>query len=254
MVQAAVLLGSHREQWVRLSLAAGVWNCMSMVRPALAKKKEVPKALACLPGIATAENSVFSLPGSLRIKTRRKPANKAEVKEIFGLLAMVKAKPATYFLGMTPKATMIAAVRGKSAFARALATGCELKRRRSQRSWPPCQNSVSSLPGSPTIKMHMKPATKAGVKEIIGLLTTVKARPAAYFLGMAPKATMKAAVRGKSALAEALATGWELKEKEVSGIATAELKRIRFSPCQVPSLYTCMTATPRRGPSTENSD
>merc|ERR1711915_1029560 len=61
------------------------------------KKKAVTKVLASLAEIATAElkkNSVFSLPGLCRIKTRKKPATKAGKKEIFGKLTMVKAKPA----------------------------------------------------------------------------------------------------------------------------------------------------------------
>merc|ERR1712241_1230773 len=61
------------------------------------KRKECTNIVEQLAEIATKQvKSVgkFTLPGLCMIKTRLKPATKADKKEIFGKMQMVKAKPA----------------------------------------------------------------------------------------------------------------------------------------------------------------
>merc|ERR1712110_701201 len=61
------------------------------------KRKVAVKAIDFLAGVATGEvktKGVFTIPGVVRIKTRRKEATKACKKVMFGKEVMVKAKPA----------------------------------------------------------------------------------------------------------------------------------------------------------------
>merc|ERR1711979_85051 len=61
------------------------------------KQKACSDLLKSIVDIATKEvkkNGIFTLPGLCRIKTRTKPATKAGVREVFGKVVMVKAKPA----------------------------------------------------------------------------------------------------------------------------------------------------------------
>nr|AAO14678.1 basic nuclear protein [Pyrocystis lunula] len=100
---------------------------------------------------------------------------------------------------MAPKA-MKGAVMGKAALADALATGCELKRRMSPRSWRVWPRSalgelkksaVFTLPGICRIKTRRKPATKAGKREVFGKVVMVKAKPAKTVVKAFPVAALK---------------------------------------------------------------
>eukprot|EP00418_Pyrodinium_bahamense_P076475 CAMPEP_0179053874 /NCGR_PEP_ID=MMETSP0796-20121207/22497_1 /TAXON_ID=73915 /ORGANISM="Pyrodinium bahamense, Strain pbaha01" /LENGTH=125 /DNA_ID=CAMNT_0020750483 /DNA_START=87 /DNA_END=461 /DNA_ORIENTATION=- len=73
------------------------------------KKSVVLKLLAHLAEIATGEvkkSGVFTLPGLVRIKTRKKPATKAGKREIFGKMVVVKAKPAKTVVKAFPVAAL----------------------------------------------------------------------------------------------------------------------------------------------------
>merc|ERR1719367_886670 len=62
------------------------------------KGSAVKKVLENLTAVATKEvkkSGKFTIPGLAMIKTRMKPATKAGKREVFGKVAMVKAKPAT---------------------------------------------------------------------------------------------------------------------------------------------------------------
>merc|ERR1712151_300793 len=61
------------------------------------KKSHASKVIDALASVASAElkkNSVFTVPGLCRVKTRVKPATKAGKREMFGKVTIVKAKPA----------------------------------------------------------------------------------------------------------------------------------------------------------------
>merc|ERR1719262_2036075 len=61
------------------------------------KPAEAGKVLASLAEVATKEvksTGKFTIPGLCMLKTRKKPAQKAGKREIFGKICMVKAKPA----------------------------------------------------------------------------------------------------------------------------------------------------------------
>merc|ERR1719210_3019217 len=73
------------------------------------KKKSVVSMLDTLASVTTAEvkkNSVFTLPGLCRIKTRAKPAQKAGKRMIFGQMTVVKAKPAKTLVKAFPVAAL----------------------------------------------------------------------------------------------------------------------------------------------------
>merc|ERR1712051_1002002 len=77
------------------------------------KKKSVVSMLDTLASVAAAEvkkNSVFTLPGLCRIKTRTKPAQKAGKREIFGKMTIVKAKPAKKIVKAFPVAALKASI------------------------------------------------------------------------------------------------------------------------------------------------
>merc|ERR1712066_654598 len=61
------------------------------------KKSQAAKVIDALGAVAATElkkNSVFTVPGLCRVKTRVKPATKAGKREMFGKVTIVKAKPA----------------------------------------------------------------------------------------------------------------------------------------------------------------
>merc|ERR1712001_178273 len=91
----------------------------------------------------------------------------------------------------------------KGAIADALATKCELKKAVAGK----VMNSLAeiataevkkagifTIPGLCRIKTRMKPATKAGKREIFGKMTIVKAKPAKKIVKAFPVAALKASI------------------------------------------------------------
>lgn len=73
------------------------------------KKSEASKILAAVAEIGTEEvkkAGVFSLPGLVRIKTRKKAATKAGKKEMFGKMVLIKARPAKTVVKAFPVASL----------------------------------------------------------------------------------------------------------------------------------------------------
>merc|ERR1719464_1211159 len=71
----------------------------------------------------------------------------------------------------------------KGAIADAVAEKCELKKA-----------GIFTVPGLCRIKTRMKPATKAGKREIFGKMTIVKAKPAKKVVKAFPAAALKASI------------------------------------------------------------
>merc|ERR1712012_1092395 len=89
----------------------------------------------------------------------------------------------------------------KGAIADAVATQCELKKSVAAKVLASLteiataevkKTGIFSLPGLCRIKTRMKPATKAGKREIFGKMTIVKAKPAKKVVKAFPAAALKA--------------------------------------------------------------
>ena len=76
------------------------------------KKGVVSKILDKLAEVGTAETKkgVFTIPGLVRIKTKKKPATKAAKRMMFGQEVVVKAKPAKTVVKAFPVAALKAAI------------------------------------------------------------------------------------------------------------------------------------------------
>merc|ERR1712037_185912 len=76
------------------------------------KKSVVSKILDKLAEVGTAEvkKGVFTIPGLVRIKTKKKPATKAAKRMMFGQEVVVKAKPAKTVVKAFPVAALKAAI------------------------------------------------------------------------------------------------------------------------------------------------
>merc|ERR1712151_880152 len=91
----------------------------------------------------------------------------------------------------------------KGAFAEALATECELKKGVCAKiigsiaeiaTKEVVKSGIFTLPGLCRIKTRMKPATKAGKREIFGKVVMVKAKPARKVVKAFPVSALKASV------------------------------------------------------------
>merc|ERR1712060_450123 len=91
----------------------------------------------------------------------------------------------------------------KGAFAEALATECELKKGVCAKiigsiaeiaTKEVVKSGIFTLPGLCRIKTRMKPATKAGKREVFGKVVMVKAKPAKKIVKAFPVAALKASV------------------------------------------------------------
>merc|ERR1712223_1351949 len=91
----------------------------------------------------------------------------------------------------------------KGAIADAVATKCELKKSVAAKvingiaeiaTAEVKASGVFTLPGLCRIKTRMKPATKAGKREIFGKMTIVKAKPAKKVVKAFPVAALKASI------------------------------------------------------------
>merc|ERR1712211_15083 len=87
----------------------------------------------------------------------------------------------------------------KGAIAEALATKCELKKSVATKvmaslaevaTWEGKKTGIFTVPGLCRIKTRMKPATKAGKREIFGKMTIVKAKPAKKIVKAFPVAAL----------------------------------------------------------------
>jgi len=63
-----------------------------------------------LQGTAEVKKGVFTIPGLVRIKTKKKPATKAAKRMMFGQEVVVKAKPAKTVVKAFPVAALKAAI------------------------------------------------------------------------------------------------------------------------------------------------
>merc|ERR1712157_405785 len=91
----------------------------------------------------------------------------------------------------------------KGAVAEALATKCELKKSVATKVMASLaevataevkKTGIFTIPGLCRIKTRMKPATKAGKKEIFGKMCIVKAKPAKKIVKAFPVAALKASI------------------------------------------------------------
>merc|ERR1711948_247018 len=91
----------------------------------------------------------------------------------------------------------------KGALAEALATECELKKGVCAKligslaeiaTKEVVKSGIFTLPGLCRIKTRMKPATKAGKREVFGKVVMVKAKPAKKIVKAFPVAALKASV------------------------------------------------------------
>merc|ERR1712062_550696 len=91
----------------------------------------------------------------------------------------------------------------KGAVAEALATKCELKKSVATKVMASLAEvataevkkaGIFTIPGLCRIKTRMKPATKAGKKEIFGKMCIVKAKPAKKIVKALPVAALKASI------------------------------------------------------------
>merc|ERR1712014_253005 len=105
-------------------------------------------------------------------------------------------------MGMAPMKSMGKAMT-KGALAEALATECELKKSVCAKligslgdiaTKEVVKTGVFTLPGLCRIKTRMKPATKAGKREVFGKVVMVKAKPAKKVVKAFPVAALKASV------------------------------------------------------------
>uniref|UniRef100_A0A7S2R9J3 Major basic nuclear protein n=1 Tax=Mucochytrium quahogii TaxID=96639 RepID=A0A7S2R9J3_9STRA len=102
---------------------------------------------------------------------------------------------------MAPKMkAMKSAAMSKGAFADALATACEMKKKDATKAIASVveiataevkKNGVFTLPGLCRIKTRKKPATKAGKREVFGKVVVVKAKPARTVVKAFPVAALK---------------------------------------------------------------
>merc|ERR1719145_270074 len=98
---------------------------------------------------------------------------------------------------------MKAAAMTKGAVADAIATKCELKKSVAAKVLAEIaelataevkKTGIFTLPGLCRIKTRVKPATKAGKKEIFGKMCIVKAKPAKTIVKAFPVAALKASI------------------------------------------------------------
>merc|ERR1711879_580440 len=101
------------------------------------------------------------------------------------------------------KAKVAAKAMTKGAMADALATACELKKSTCSKAIDSLvsiattevtKTGLFSLPGLCRFKVRVKPATKAGKKEIFGKTCLVKAKPARKIVKAFPAAALKSQV------------------------------------------------------------
>merc|ERR1712156_80290 len=102
-----------------------------------------------------------------------------------------------------PMKAMKAAAMSKGAIADALAAKCELKKAVAAKVIASLAEiataevkkaGIFTVPGLCRIKTRMKPATKAGKREIFGKMTIVKAKPAKKIVKAFPVAALKASI------------------------------------------------------------
>merc|ERR1719472_38616 len=97
-----------------MKAAKGAVMGKSALAEALGASSEISKkqAAACVESLAkiaaeqVKSSGIFTIPGLVRIKTRRKPATKAGKREVFGKVMMVKAKPAKTVVKAFPVAAL----------------------------------------------------------------------------------------------------------------------------------------------------
>merc|ERR1711974_126902 len=91
----------------------------------------------------------------------------------------------------------------KGAIADALATACELKKAAATKVMASLaevataavkKDGIFTIPGLCRLKIRVKPATKAGKKEIFGKMCIVKAKPAKKIVKAFPVAALKASI------------------------------------------------------------
>ena len=101
------------------------------------------------------------------------------------------------------KAAMKSAVMTKGALAKTIAEKCELKQAAAGKIIAALgeigtaevkKTGLFTIPGLCRIKTRMKPATKAGKREIFGKMTIVKAKPAKKIVKAFPVAALKASI------------------------------------------------------------
>mmetsp|Transcript_36763 Transcript_36763/g.97135 ORF Transcript_36763/g.97135 Transcript_36763/m.97135 type:complete len:105 (+) Transcript_36763:62-376(+) len=104
---------------------------------------------------------------------------------------------------MAPKAMKTGKAMTKGALAEALATESELKKSVCAKligslaeiaTKEVVKSGIFTLPGLCRIKTRMKPATKAGKREVFGKVVMVKAKPAKKIVKAFPVAALKASV------------------------------------------------------------
>merc|ERR1719325_495205 len=91
----------------------------------------------------------------------------------------------------------------KGAIAEALATGCELKKSvaakvldtlASVATQEVKKTGVFTIPGLARLKIRVKPASKAGKREVFGKMVVVKAKPARKIVKAFPVAALKSSI------------------------------------------------------------
>merc|ERR1712241_1508554 len=104
---------------------------------------------------------------------------------------------------MAPMKAMKSTAMGKGAIADAIAEKCELKKAVASKvivtlaeiaTAEVKKAGIFTVPGLCRIKTRMKPATKAGKREIFGKMTIVKAKPAKKIVKAFPVAALKASI------------------------------------------------------------
>merc|ERR1712026_421428 len=106
-------------------------------------------------------------------------------------------------MGMAPMKKAGSKAMTKGAIADVVATKCELKKSVASKvinslaeiaTAEVRKAGIFSFPGLCRIKTRMKPATKAGKREIFGKMTIVKAKPARKIVKAFPAAALKASI------------------------------------------------------------
>merc|ERR1712151_118114 len=107
------------------------------------------------------------------------------------------------FSKMAPAMKTPVKAMSKGALADALATQCELKKAVCLKLLDSLADvatkelkkaAVFSIPGACRLKIRMKPATKAGKREVFGKLVMVKAKPAKKIVKAFPAAALKSSI------------------------------------------------------------
>merc|ERR1712100_625939 len=118
-------------------------------------------------------------------------------------IASLRIEPPAPTREMAPKAMKTAKAMTKGALAEALATESELKKTVCAKligslaeiaTKEVVKSGIFTLPGLCRIKTRMKPATKAGKREVFGKVVMVNAKPAKKIVKAFPVAALKASV------------------------------------------------------------